>query len=169
MSRLIDTSGLLEDAFTHLADDEAPVGVRDVTVSLARWKAETEVWLAHDGRVGIRLPNDIAISDDDRALVDRPLLVLQFPKFADGRAYSQARTLRQQLAFKGELRAVGEAVVVDQIQGLHRCGFDSFELRDDQDPNLALRRLRSETAVYQPAIQDPGPVVRNLRRDRAPA
>ncbi len=54
------------------------------------------------------------------------LIVLNFPKFTDGRAYSQARLLRERLGYQGELRASG-AVFLDQLPFLLRCGFDSFE------------------------------------------
>ena len=53
------------------------------------------------------------------------LIILDFPKFTDGRAYTQARLLRERLGYTGELRASG-AVFIDQLPFLLRCGFDSF-------------------------------------------
>jgi uncharacterized protein (DUF934 family) len=41
-------------------------------------------------------------------------VVLQFPKWTDGRAYSQAVLLRARLRFAGEIRATGE-VLVDML------------------------------------------------------
>ena len=41
------------------------------------------------------------------------LIVLNFPKFSDGRAYSQARLLRGRMGYTGELRAIG-GVLQDQ-------------------------------------------------------
>ena len=49
----------------------------------------------------IELPNDANPFDLDLAGVDR--IDLQFPKFTDGRAFSQARLLRGRLKFAGEL------------------------------------------------------------------
>lgn len=94
--------------------------------------------------------------------IDRlKLIVLQFPKFTDGRAYSQARLLRGRLGFKGELRATG-AVLLDQLPFMLRCGFDSFE--SDQ-PGFAEALAKAATlfsVVYQPA-EDGRPTVNQLR------
>ena len=72
----------------------------------------------------------LANTDDVMQVQDRlataKLVVLNFPKFTDGRAYSQARLLRERLGYTGELRATG-AVLRDQLPFLLRCGFDSFE------------------------------------------
>ena len=72
----------------------------------------------------------LANTDEVTALGDRlvgvQLVVLNFPKFTDGRAYSQARLLRERLGYTGELRATG-VVLRDQLPFLLRCGFDSFE------------------------------------------
>jgi uncharacterized protein (DUF934 family) len=77
------------------------------------------------------------------------LIVLDFPKFTDGRAYSQARVLRERLGYRGELRATG-AVFLDQLPFLLRCGFDSFE-SDQKGFGEALTRARTLfSVVYQP-------------------
>jgi uncharacterized protein (DUF934 family) len=77
------------------------------------------------------------------------LAVLDFPKFTDGRAYSQARLLRERLGYQGELRASG-AVFLDQLPFLLRCGFDSFE-SDQTGFGEALARARTLfSVVYQP-------------------
>ena len=69
-------------------------------------------------------------------------VALHFPKWTDGRAYSQAVLLRNRLRFGGEIVATGE-VVVDMLPLLRRCGFDAAQLRADQDPGLADRMLAS--------------------------
>jgi uncharacterized protein (DUF934 family) len=77
------------------------------------------------------------------------LVVLDFPKFTDGRAYSQARLLRERLGYRGELRATG-AVFLDQLPFLLRCGFDSFE-SDQKGFGEALAKARTLfSVVYQP-------------------
>jgi len=77
------------------------------------------------------------------------LIVLDFPKFTDGRAYSQARLLRERLGYVGELRATG-AVFRDQLPFLLRCGFDAFE-SDQPGFGEALARARTLfSVVYQP-------------------
>jgi uncharacterized protein (DUF934 family) len=94
------------------------------------------------------------------------LIVLNFPKFSDGRAYSQARLLRGRLGYTGELRASGN-VLRDQALFMLRCGFDSFE---SEQPGFgeALAKARSLfSVVYQPAEDDRTPAAL-LRLRNAP-
>ena len=65
-------------------------------------------------------------------------IALVFPKWNDGRAYSQARLLRARHRFTGEIRATGQ-VLVDMLPLLVRCGFDAAELRGDQSLEAAER------------------------------
>ena len=67
---------------------------------------------------------------------------LNFPKFTDGRAFSQAFLLRRRREFKGEIRATGD-VLVDQLAQMARSGFDVAVLRADQDMATAQRVLAS--------------------------
>ncbi|MCX7227171.1 MAG: DUF934 domain-containing protein [Burkholderiales bacterium] len=73
---------------------------------------------------------------------------LQFPKFTDGRAYSQAFLLRRRLGFKGELRATGD-VLIDQLVQMQRSGFDSAVLRADQDASAAQAQFVRFSSFYQ--------------------
>ncbi|MBS0549925.1 MAG: DUF934 domain-containing protein [Proteobacteria bacterium] len=97
------------------------------------------------------------------------LVVLHFPKFTDGRAYSQARLLRGRMGYRGELRATG-AVLRDQLPFLLRCGFDSFE-SDQPGFGVALARARSLfSVVYQGAEDNRATVaLLRLRQHRQPA
>ena len=81
---------------------------------------------------------------------------LNFPRFTDGRAYSQAYLLRRRLGFKGELRATGD-VLVDQLQLMQRSGFDSAVLRADQSLDSALRQLGYFADFYQGDAVQPRP------------
>ncbi|HLH11945.1 MAG TPA: DUF934 domain-containing protein [Methylovirgula sp.] len=79
------------------------------------------------------------------------LVALQFPKFTDGRGFSQARQIRERYGFTGELRATGE-VLFDQLQFMARCGFDAFEITDPVTIKL-LEEGRSPITMhhyYQP-------------------
>jgi uncharacterized protein (DUF934 family) len=73
---------------------------------------------------------------------------LHFPKFTDGRAYSQAFLLRRRLGFTGEIRATGD-VLIDQLVQMQRTGFDSAVLRADQDAGDAQRQFDRLHAFYQ--------------------
>lgn len=73
---------------------------------------------------------------------------LNFPKFTDGRAYSQAFLLRRRLGFTGEIRATGD-VLIDQLVQLQRTGFDAAVLRADQNIAHAQRQFDRYSAYYQ--------------------
>ena len=77
------------------------------------------------------------------------LVALEFPNPGDGRAFSQARALREQLKFRGELRAVGAAVRQDLIFFMARCGIDAFELAEGEDWQAARRALTRYDVAYQ--------------------
>ena len=73
---------------------------------------------------------------------------LHFPKFADGRAFSQAFLLRRRLGFQGDIRATGE-VLIDQLVQMQRTGFSSAVLRADQDLADAQRQFARYRQFYQ--------------------
>ena len=81
---------------------------------------------------------------------------LQFPKFTDGRAYSQAFLLRRRLNFKGEIRANGD-VLIDQLVQMQRSGFDAAVLRADQDLAQAQRQFERFSTFYQGDAVKPTP------------
>lgn len=88
-----------------------------------------------------------------------PIIAVNFPKFTDGRGYSTARLLRERFGYTKELRAVGD-VLLDQLQFMKRCGFDSFALRPDKDINLAAHCLNFFSQSYQAATDTNLPLFR---------
>ena len=98
------------------------------------------------GQKGLELPNDADPMDVDLTGVTR--IDLHFPKFTDGRAYSQARLLRQRLQFAGEIRATGD-VLIDQLVHMARCGFDVAVLKEGVDAADAQRQFDRFASFYQ--------------------
>ena len=96
------------------------------------------------------------------ALADVARIELNFPKFTDGRAYSQAFLLRRRLGFKGEIRATGD-VLVDQLVQMERTGFDSAVLRADQDLAVAQSQFARYKAFYQGDAVTVAPVFARAR------
>jgi uncharacterized protein (DUF934 family) len=94
----------------------------------------------------LQLANDVDPST--LALDGVQRIDLQFPKFTDGRAYSQAFLLRRRLGFQGELRATGD-VLIDQLVQMRRSGFDSAVLRADQDAAAAEVQFSRFASFYQ--------------------
>ena len=80
-------------------------------------------------------------------------VLLQFPKWTDGRAYSQAVLLRGRLRYTGQIRASGD-VVVDMAPLLQRCGFDAMQLRADQKLESAQRALGLVSTTYQQVLAE---------------
>ena len=82
---------------------------------------------------------------------------LHFPKFTDGRAYSQAFLLRRRLGFKGEIRATGD-VLIDQLVAMARTGFDVAVLREGLDASAAQRQFDRFPNFYQGSAVDTHPL-----------
>ncbi len=123
---------------------------------LERWLAERDTLAARPAPVGVAVEAGADAQAHLADLADRPLVALGFAKFADGRAFSYARLLRDRHGFKGELRATGD-VLIDEIPLMLRCGFDAFEATDP--PTLAALeagRLPGPLIHYQPASGSAG-------------
>ena len=90
------------------------------------------------------------------------LIVLDFPLFTDGRAYSQAVEIRRHLGWQGELRAKGH-VLRDQLSHMYRCGFNSFAINEDKEPADALKGLAGISIVYANSVTEPEPLFRRRR------
>jgi uncharacterized protein (DUF934 family) len=80
-------------------------------------------------------------------LAKAPLVAVDFTSTGDGRGYTQARLLRERHGYQGELRAVGK-IRVDQMYFLARCGFDAFELLDDEDAAVAIAQFDRFSVSY---------------------
>jgi uncharacterized protein (DUF934 family) len=166
--RLIRNGRVDSDDVVLLADEDAvPSGVRAV-VTLARWQAERETLSGVAPKIGVLLPNTADLADVWPAIADRDLLWLSFPAFGDGRAYSQARLLRERYRYEGEIRATGAAVVADQAGEMLRCGFDAFALRADQKPERFIERLAAaQTRSWYQAPAAASPVYARRRSTQA--
>jgi uncharacterized protein (DUF934 family) len=167
---LFRESGIVEDPWKKLLDDEALAADGLVLVSFARWREARAALLARRGPVGVALANNDPVETlaPDASRLD--LVALHFPKFSDGRAYSQARLLRGRLGYGGELRATGN-VLQDQLPFMLRCGFDAFE-SEQKGFGEALARARNLfSVVYQPAEDGrmPASLLRLKHRTPAPS
>jgi len=127
-------------------------------LTLAQWHAARSTW-PESVPVGVIVANDVDIESIEADLPRLALVALQFPKWTDGRAYSQARLLRARLRYGGEVRATGE-VLVDMVPLLARTGFDAIALRADQSEDTARRALGFFPGYYQGDVGDPLPLFR---------
>ena len=96
----------------------------------------------------LQLQNDADPQAIETCLDDVERIDLHFPKFTDGRAYSQAFLLRRRLGFKGDIRATGD-VLIDQLVQMERMGFSSAVLKEGVDASDAQRQFDRFSAFYQ--------------------
>ena len=96
----------------------------------------------------LQLQNDADPLAIEVCLSDVERIDLHFPKFTDGRAYSQAFLLRRRLGFKGDIRATGD-VLIDQLVQMERTGFSSAVLKEGVDASDAQRQFDRFSAFYQ--------------------
>ena len=162
--RIIDKALQVTEDDWQLIDDDADLPADGaVIVSVARWQKEREALSARNGRLGLRIAGDTPLEGIEADLGRFALLALEFPKFGDGRCFSQARLLRERHGYRGELRAVGD-VVRDTIDFMRRCGIDSYALRAGKNAEDALKAFREFSLRYQIAADGAVPVYRQRRR-----
>ena len=157
---LIKNGTFAEDHFQTVADD-APMPANGTIVSLARFQKDHESLLARNAPLGVRLQSSEspeALGDDVHRL---SVVVLEFPKFRDGRAFSWARMLRTRLKYEGEIRATGH-FLYDQLAFMKRVGIDAFEVRENLTLAEIERAMGEMRYVYQPSV-DGRPTIRELR------
>jgi uncharacterized protein (DUF934 family) len=146
--RLLRNAEIVLDEWRYVAeaavDPAAPL-----IVSLAQWQLEPDTWLARGTPLGVVLSPAHHVEQIAADLKHFTLIAAEFSGPAEGRGYTQARQLREQWAFTGELRATGY-VRRDQLFFMARCGFNSFEL-PDSDIQDAYSALSTFTAAYQPS------------------
>lgn len=82
-----------------------------------------------------------------------PVVAAHFPVFRDGRSFSTAALLRDRFAWTGEVRAIGDVLIDQLVQGA-RVGFDSFEMRPDQNFDIALKQFSLFSIATQNSWRD---------------
>ena len=168
--RIIRDRAIVEDDWMRV-DDAAPLpAAGKVIVPLARWLAEKDA-LRGRGSLGVAIPATLDVAE---LAGDLPALALVALTFAfiqpkpeggrtfDGRAYTQARALRERFGFKGEIRATGD-VFRDAMYYMHRCGVNAFEVKAGADLQDALKAFGDFSLGYQGAADDPTPIFRRRR------
>ena len=159
---LIKNRALSEDTWLTLVDESSVPQRGAVIVGFDRWRAEREALLARRQPLGIRLRADQSPAQIAEDLKHFAVVALEFPNFADGRAFSYARLLRERYGYAGEIRAAG-APVIDQALFLHRCGFDAIEVPAGTSAEAWLKAQARISVTYQPAADGRTPVYRRRR------
>ncbi|MBK1680962.1 DUF934 domain-containing protein [Rhodocyclus tenuis] len=168
MKRIISSQknepAIVEDHWFLLRDPRAETRADAQSATIfpfSLWRELRQAGVRLDpARTAIWLSADDDFRDEIDAISKLPLVAIDFPDFRDGRGYSLAYLLRTRYGFKGDLRAIGD-VLRDQLFYMLRCGFTSFDVREDKDIADALKGLQTGFAVrYQGAADDPVPLFR---------
>ena len=146
---LVKQGRIATDAFVHVVDGAELPGDGAILVPAARFLEDPEAVLKRAGKVGVIWPNNRDLDDLVPYLDRLAAVALVFPSFRDGRAYSQARLLRERHGYDGELRATGQ-VLRDQFVFMSRAGFDAFEVKKDADVAAFAGEIARHTVFYQP-------------------
>ena len=145
---LVKNGHIETDVFFHVTDGAELPGDGAVLVSAARFLEDPEALLKR-GKVGVIWPNNRDIAELAPYLGKLAAVALVFPTFRDGRAYSQARLLRERYNYRGELRATGQ-VLRDQFVFMLRAGFDAFEVKKQADAEAFMQTAKRYSVFYQP-------------------
>lgn len=164
MPKLINKDGVMDNPWTVMKASTGPeilqaVPGKNFIVPLQFWKLYQEELNNYDGAIAVWIDSNELPGQIADELLSLPLIALNFPVFSDGRSYTNARELRQKYAYKGEIRAIGD-VLRDQLYYMAQCGFDSFEIRHDQDPGLCVEAFKDFKTGYQSTIAEPTPLFR---------
>jgi uncharacterized protein (DUF934 family) len=145
---LVKNGKITDDVFAVVADD-AEIPEDGALISAARFLENPEVLSRRVGRTGVIWPNNRDLDDLVPYLDRLALVALVFPTFRDGRAYSQARLLRERYGYHGEMRATGQ-VLRDQFLFMTRAGFDAFEVKKPADAEAFAGTVQRYSVFYQP-------------------
>ena len=161
---LLKDGKLIDDPWSHIADEVAIPASGQVIVGLKRWREERDTLIKRKDPVGGRLQSDHTAGDvaDDLELLG--VVALAFPVFKDGRAYSNARRLRERHGYTGEIRAIGN-VLRDQYLFMLRWGFDALEVKEGETEKDWQKATKAFSVFFQPAADDQETVVSLRHRD----
>ena len=163
MPKLIKHRTIVQDDWTLLREansiEEISQAGKQIIISLTHWKQFQDELTSFAGKIGIWLESSQSPKEIIADVNNFEVIALDFPVFSDGRAYSYARELRNDLEYAGELRAIGD-VLRDQLYYMSSCGFDAFDLRDDQDAPSAITAFDDFKEAYQASVKQPIPLFR---------
>jgi uncharacterized protein (DUF934 family) len=151
---LLEDGRLVADPFLNVADDEALPDCAAL-VSIDRLHREGDALAGRNAPLGVALPPGTNPAVLARWLPRLALVALTLPKHRDGRAFTQARALREYHGYTGEIRATGH-VIPDQYAALLRCGVTTVTVPDNTDTTPWTRMRDAIPLAYQPAITGDG-------------
>ncbi len=159
---LVLENGQIRQDLWSLVEGAAALPPGPAIVDLDRLLAEGGVLTGRDVQAGVRLRPADPVGDLAPWLDRLELIAVEMPSFRDGRAFSQARALREQHGFTGDIRVLGHPLP-DQYLFLQRCGITSVALADDAQLGIWQAEALRFKVGYQDSVRDE-PLVSLLRR-----
>lgn len=148
--RYIKDGAPAPDPWVYIEGDEpVPPDVPAIVSPDWLFAAGPDAIASRSAPLGVAWPNDRPESELAPYLPELSLIALEFPIFRDGRAYTQARLLRERYGFKGEIRATGD-VLRDQFLFMVRAGFNAFEVKKPADAEAFAQAVGAFSIRYQP-------------------
>jgi uncharacterized protein (DUF934 family) len=152
MPKIINNHQVIEDEWLDLTNESnSPDTSLKVIVSLDQLKNEYGQLKKKSQALAVMLKETDSVDDILPFMNDLQMVVLRFKVFADGRAFSQSKLLRDRFGYKGQIRAVGD-VIRDQLSFMQRCGFSQFQLAETEDVNQAIHAFSDISKTYQPEL-----------------
>jgi uncharacterized protein (DUF934 family) len=146
---LVKAGAIVEDKFIRIADGEPVPEHGAALVPAERFLKDADELARREDPVGVIWPNNRNVSELEPYVQRLAVVALAFPTYKDGRAYSQARLLRERYGFRGELRATGQ-VLRDQFLFLMRAGFDALDVVKPADALAFEEAARRYSVFFQP-------------------
>lgn len=146
---LLKDGQIVDDPWVTVEGDEPIPADAPAIISVGRWQKDRAALAGRKAPLGIRLKSDQPPSQIEGDLSKFAVIVLEFPYFKDGRAYSYARLLRERYGYRGEVRAAGH-VLRDQYLFMARVGIDAFEVKDETAVAAWEQSMNEMSVFYQP-------------------
>jgi uncharacterized protein (DUF934 family) len=147
---VVDRQGPIADKWAHVADDAPVASGQSVIVSFARLKNEHNSLFSAAGAVGVEIGGDANLDELEPFLPRLGVVVIRMNTMRDGRLFSLGRLLRDRYKYTADMRAAGD-LIPDQALFLLRCGFTSFEVKDNFPIDSLKRSVAAYTNWYQRA------------------
>ncbi|MDN3567254.1 DUF934 domain-containing protein [Paeniroseomonas aquatica] len=161
---LLEDGRLRPDPWASV-DDDVPLPDGPVILGLEQLRREAPALARRNAPIGLALPPETAPAEVAPLLGLLSLVALRLPKAKDGRAFTQARALREYHGFTGEIRATGH-VIPDHYAMLLRCGVSTVEVPEGADPAVWDACRRVVDIGYQAALSADAPLSLLRRRLR---
>ena len=159
MPKLIKNGEIIDNTYNWIQDVEQEVTPNSI-IAAQKWLSEKNtisnvagIWL--EAGDGVEFLQDVDLNQFD-------VIGVHFPAFTDGRGFSYARLLRERLNYQGEIRALGNVFIPDELGYLLRVGFNSFQFNEEVNLEKALALHKPFSIAYQGDVTDPRPLF--LRR-----